>query len=147
MIEPATSAKTVHVVGAGPAGLSTAITAAERGHKVTLFEKDTAIGGQLNMARKIPGKEEFDGLVDYYQRMLEVTGVDVRLGTVASPESLAHADEVVVATGVLPRDPGIEGQDLPHVLSYIDVLRHGAEVGIGSRSSARAGSGSTWPNF
>ncbi len=128
-IRPAASPKRIAVVGAGPAGLSAAITAAERGHAVTLFEKADAIGGQLQMARRIPGKEEFDGLIDWFATMLRVTDVDLRLGTGATPDMLADFDEVVVATGVVPRRPGIEGEDMPHVLSYVDVLAGGAEVG------------------
>ena len=85
--------------------------------------------GQLNMARKIPGKEEFDGLVDWFATMVDRTGVNVRLGTEPSVSDLSGYDEVIVATGVLPRDPGIEGEDSPNVLSYIDVLRGDAKVG------------------
>ncbi len=128
-IAPASAVKTVAIVGAGPAGLSTAITAAERGHSVTLFDKADRIGGQLNMARVIPGKEEFHGLVDWYAQMLEVRGVSLRLGAEVAAEDLTGFDEVIVATGVLPRDPEIPGQDGPNVVSYIDVLRGGAEVG------------------
>jgi 2,4-dienoyl-CoA reductase (NADPH2) len=126
---PAEAAKTVAVVGAGPAGLATAMVAAERGHKVTLFEKSDRIGGQLNMARVIPGKEEFHGLVDWFGTMMAERGVDVRLSTEADADMLKPFDEVIVATGVLPRDPVIEGQDGPNVLSYIDVLRGKAPVG------------------
>ena len=127
---PATDApKTVAVVGAGPAGLATSIVAAQRGHSVTLFDASAEIGGQLNMAKQIPGKEEFWGMVDYYRRAVEVAGVEQRLSTVADADALADFDEVVIATGVAPRDPAIPGQDQPHVLSYIDVLRGKAEVG------------------
>ena len=122
-VAPAASPKTIAVVGAGPAGLSAAITAAERGHKVVLFDMATEIGGQLNMAKQVPGKEEFHGLVDYFGTALVEAGVELRLGTAATADMLAGYDEVVIATGVIPRDPGIPGQDLPHVVSYIDVLR------------------------
>ena len=122
----AESPKTVAVVGAGPAGMMTAIVAAHRGHRVTLFEKAAQVGGQLNLARRVPGKEEFHGLVDWFATMLSVTGVTVRLNTVADVETLAGYDEVVIATGVTPRDPGIPGQD--RALGYIDALQ-GAPVG------------------
>jgi len=128
-IAPADTAKRIAVVGAGPAGLSAAITAAERGHNVTLFDKAQALGGQLNMARVIPGKEEFHGLVDWFEVMVQETGVEIRLGVEAGPDDLAGFDEVIIATGVIPRDPGIDGQDGPNVLSYIDVLRGRAPVG------------------
>ncbi|SIS54518.1 2,4-dienoyl-CoA reductase (NADPH2) [Roseivivax lentus] len=129
VIEKAASPKRVAVVGAGPAGLSAALTAAERGHAVTIFDKAKEIGGQLNMAKVVPGKEEFRGLVDWFAHMVEVRGVTLRLGTEARADDLQDFDEVIVATGVIPRDPQIPGQDAPHVLSYIDVLRGGAEVG------------------
>jgi len=129
VIKPAETPKTVAIVGAGPAGLSAAITAAERGHAVTLFDRDSRIGGQLNMARVIPGKEEFHGLVDWYSTMLSATGVTLRLNTDVCADQLDGFDEVIIATGVVPRDPGIPGQDGPNVLSYIDVLRGHAEVG------------------
>jgi 2,4-dienoyl-CoA reductase (NADPH2) len=126
---PAVANKRIAVVGAGPAGMMAAIVAAGRGHAVTLFERAAEIGGQLNMARAIPGKEEFDGLVNWFAAMLAQTGVELRLGAEATVAALGGFDEVVVATGVLPRDPGIEGQERSNVLSYVDVLRDGAEVG------------------
>ena len=129
VIEPAAQAKSVAVVGAGPAGLSTAITAAQRGHTVTLFDRASEIGGQLNMAKQVPGKEEFWGLVDWYRTMLATTGVTVKLNQDVSAEMLNDFDEVVIATGVLPRDPEIEGQDRSSVVSYTDVLRGTASVG------------------
>ncbi len=128
-IKPATEVKSIAVVGAGPAGLSAAITAAERGHKVTLFDRAETIGGQLNMARVIPGKEEFHGLVEWFETMVGEAGVTLRLGQEAGAGDLAGFDEVIIATGVVPRDPGIAGQDGPNVLSYIDVLRNKAPVG------------------
>jgi len=128
-ITPAATPKAIAVVGAGPAGLSAALTAAERGHAVTIFDKADELGGQLNMAKQVPGKEEFWGLVDYYRTMVAKAGITLRLGAVAAPEALAEFDEVIIATGVAPRDPEIPGQDGPNVLSYIDVLRGKAAVG------------------
>ena len=128
-IPAADSVKSVAVVGAGPAGLSTAITAAQRGHKVTLFDRADKVGGQLNVAKQIPGKEEFWGLVDWYETMVEAEGIELRLGTEATPDTLADFDEVVIATGIVPRDPGIPGSDRPEVLSYLDVLREKKPVG------------------
>ncbi|WP_424975829.1 FAD-dependent oxidoreductase [Dinoroseobacter sp. S124A] len=126
---PAETPRKIAIVGAGPAGLSTALVAAERGHAVTLFDRADRIGGQLNMARMVPGKEEFHGLVDWYETMVAERGIELRLGTEVTPDTVAGYDAVVVATGVLPRDPAIPGQDAENVLSYIDVLRGGAEVG------------------
>jgi 2,4-dienoyl-CoA reductase (NADPH2) len=128
---PVETARQIAVVGAGPAGLAAALVAAERGHQVTLFDRATEIGGQLNMAKQIPGKEEFFGLVDYYRRQLELKNVTVVLETNVNAEQLAQKgfDEVVIATGVLPRDPQIPGQNHPKVLSYIDVLRDRKQVG------------------
>jgi 2,4-dienoyl-CoA reductase (NADPH2) len=119
------------VVGAGPAGLAAATTLAERGHEVHLFDAADRIGGQFNMARRIPGKEEFDETLRYFARRLDITGVQLHLGVRVDAATLAaqHFDEVLLATGVTPRDPGIPGQDHAQVLSYIDVLLHRKPVG------------------
>jgi len=122
--------KRIAVVGAGPAGLAAATTAASRGHEVTLFESAAEIGGQFNMAKKIPGKDEFFETLRYFRRQIELTQVDLRLNTRVSVRELSNGfDEVILATGVVPRDPGIPGQDHEKVLNYIDVLRHGKPVG------------------
>jgi len=126
----ATSApKTVAIVGAGPAGLSTALAAVQIGHNVTLFDKSSELGGQLNMAKQVPGKEEFIGLVDYYTHAVENSKINLRLNTEVNAADLFDFDEIIIATGVTPRDPKIPGQDGPNVLSYIDVLRNKATVG------------------
>ncbi|MBL3569482.1 NADPH-dependent 2,4-dienoyl-CoA reductase [Rhodovulum sp. BSW8] len=127
--ETAATPRRIAVVGAGPAGLSAALVAAGRGHAVTLFDRAASLGGQLNMARRIPGKEEFDGLVDWFATMVAREGIALKLGAEARVEDLLSYDAVVLATGVLPRDPGIAGQDLPHVISYVDLLAGGAEAG------------------
>ena len=119
----------VAVVGAGPAGVAAALTASERGHKVTLFDRASEVGGQLNMARRIPGKGEFDGLVEYFAASLAASSVEVKLGTEATADRLKGFDKAIIATGVIPRDPGIPGQEGPNVLSYVDVLRGKAPVG------------------
>ena len=128
---PMSRRKRVAVVGAGPAGLAAATTLAERGHEVHLFEAASEIGGQFNMARRIPGKEEFGETLRYYARRLGLTGVQLHLSRrVTAPELIAGAfDEVVLASGVRPRDPQIAGSDGANVLSYIDVLLHGRLVG------------------
>jgi len=131
VIAPTETAKTIAVVGAGPAGLAFAVTAAERGHDVTLIEAANEVGGQFNIARKIPGKEEFGETLRYFRKQLELTGVKVRLNTHAEAATLAGEgfDEVVLATGVSPRTPQIDGIDHPRTLSYLDVLRDEVPVG------------------
>ena len=126
---PAQVKKRIAVVGAGPAGLTAATVASARGHEVHLFEAAKAIGGQLAMAKEVPGKEEFRELLRYLERQVTSTGVRLHLETRATIESLAAFDEVVVATGVAPRDPRIEGQSHPMVLSYVEVLRDKKAVG------------------
>ena len=128
-IVPSQSPKSIAVVGAGPAGLAYATTAARRGHQVTLFEAGEKIGGQLNIAVQVPGKEEFHETIRYFRREIELSGVMLKLNTRATPEALSGFDEVIMATGVHPRNPDIEGIDHPKVLTYIDVLRDKAPVG------------------
>jgi 2,4-dienoyl-CoA reductase (NADPH2) len=129
LVRPAPVRKRVAVVGAGPAGLACATTLAERGHEVDLFDAAAGIGGQFNLAKRIPGKEEFHETLRYFRRRLEATGVRLHPGRRVAAPDLAGYDEVVLATGVTPRDPGIPGQDDPRVLSYVDVLRDGKAVG------------------
>ncbi|MEU5434323.1 NADPH-dependent 2,4-dienoyl-CoA reductase [Streptomyces sp. NPDC020719] len=131
VLSPTRRRKNLAVVGAGPAGLAFAVSAAERGHAVTLFDAAAEIGGQLNIAKRVPGKEEFEETLRYYRTQLELRGVDVRLNTTVSAADFADGtyDEVVVATGVTPRTPEIPGRDHPSVVTYLDVLRDGAPVG------------------
>ena len=128
--KPVTNTKKIAVVGSGPAGLICATVAAERGHDVTLFESSDRIGGQFNLAIKIPGKEEYKETLRYFESELQRTGVTVKLNESATADSLADAgyDDVVVATGVTPHIPELAGIDNPMVLDYLDVL-NGAEVG------------------
>ncbi|WP_324609240.1 NADPH-dependent 2,4-dienoyl-CoA reductase [Burkholderia pseudomallei] len=131
VIEPAERRKRIAVVGAGPAGLSFAVTAAERGHDVELFEASPEIGGQFNIAKKVPGKEEFHETLRYFRRQLELRGVTLHLNTRADVARLAGGgfDEIVLATGVTPRRPDIEGIGHARVMGYLDVLRDGKPVG------------------
>jgi 2,4-dienoyl-CoA reductase (NADPH2) len=122
VLSPVRTRRSVAVVGAGPAGLAAAVSAAERGLAVTLFEKDEEIGGQFRLAMAVPGKEDFTDTLRYFTRRLEVLGVDVRLKTEATLADLEPYDEVVVATGVTPRIPVLDGIDLPGVATYADVL-------------------------
>jgi 2,4-dienoyl-CoA reductase (NADPH2) len=131
VFRPAARRRRIAVVGAGPAGLSAATVAAERGHEVTLFDAAERIGGQFKVAMRIPGKEEFAETVRYFGRKLELTGVQLRLGQHVTRAELIAAgyDDVIVATGVTVRMPRIEGVNHPKVLSYLDVLRDRAPVG------------------
>jgi len=121
--------KRIAVVGAGPAGLSASTVLASRGHSVDLFDAAGEIGGQLNMAKVVPGKEEFYETLRYYRRQIELTGVNLTLNTQVEASMLSSYDDIIIATGVTPRNPKIPGQDNKRVLSYIDVLRHKAPVG------------------
>jgi 2,4-dienoyl-CoA reductase (NADPH2) len=138
VLSPTRRAKRVAVVGAGPAGMATAVAAAQRGHRITLFEAGDAVGGQFDLARRIPGKEEFTETLRYYSTMLAKHGVDVRLRTRAGVDDLASFDEVVLATGVTPRMPAIPGIDHPKVLSYAEAITGVRPVG---RSVAVVGAG------
>lgn len=122
--------KRVAVVGGGVAGMSAATVAASRGHQVTLFEASHEVGGQFNLAKVVPGKEEFHETIRYFKVQIEKTGVDLRLNTKVNREQLEREgfEEIIIATGVVPRALRIEGSDLPQVLSYAEVLR-GAPVG------------------
>lgn len=131
VIAPAPAAKRIAVVGAGPAGLSFAVTAAQRGHAVTLFDAASEIGGQFNIAKKVPGKEEFHETLRYFRRQLELGGVALQLGLRVEAAQLIEGgyDEIVLATGIRPRVPAIDGVDHPKVLGYLDVLQGDRPVG------------------
>jgi 2,4-dienoyl-CoA reductase (NADPH2) len=131
VMEPAKRRKRIAVVGAGPAGLSFAITAAQRGHQVVLYDAGSEIGGQFNLAKKVPGKEEFNETLRYFRRQIDLQGVELKLNTRATEEQLLKGgyDEIVLATGVAPRRPDIPGIDHPKALGYLDVLRDEKPVG------------------
>ena len=128
---PAIEVKKIAVVGAGPAGLSAATVAAERGHQVTLFDSASEIGGQFNVAKRVPGKEEFFETLRYFARKLQTTGVEVCLNTRVDVAQLLAGgfDEIILATGIAPRTPAIPGIDNPKVLSYLDVILERKPVG------------------
>jgi 2,4-dienoyl-CoA reductase (NADPH2) len=126
-----TAVKKIAVVGAGPAGLSAATVAAERGHSVTLFDSASEIGGQFNVAKRVPGKEEFFETLRYFKRKLETTGVDLRLNARVSADELAAGgyDEIILATGIAPRTPAIPGIEHAKVISYLDAILQRKPVG------------------
>ncbi|MCP4123635.1 MAG: NADPH-dependent 2,4-dienoyl-CoA reductase [Bacteroidetes bacterium] len=128
---PTNNKKKLAVVGAGPGGLAFATTASKRGHDVTLFEAASEIGGQFNMAKQVPGKEEFFETIRYFKKQIELTGVDLRLNTKVCSEDLLKADydEIILATGVTPREVNLPGIDHPKTLSYVEVLRDKKPVG------------------
>ena len=126
---PPTKKKKIAVLGAGPAGLACAATAADRGHDVTLFEKASELGGQFNLAKVIPGKQEFGESIAYYAERLRRAGAEVRMNIAVTPGELEGFDEVVIATGIDPRQPSIPGIEHRKVVSYVEVLSGRAEVG------------------
>lgn len=128
-IVPCIASKQIAVVGAGPAGMAFALQAAQRGHRVRLYDAADTIGGQFNIARQIPGKAEFSETLRYFSHQLAAAGVEVRTGCRVTAQMLDEADEVVLATGIQPRTPDIPGIDHPSVLSYLDVLRDKKPVG------------------
>ncbi|MCI5057113.1 MAG: FAD-dependent oxidoreductase, partial [Flavobacteriales bacterium] len=125
------SPKKLAVIGAGPAGMAFSVTAAERGHEVTLFDASSELGGQLNMAKKIPGKEEFYETIRYFKRKIEQTGVELRLNTYAEPEELSKEgfDEIILSSGVHPREVSIPGIDSPKVIKYTELLKGEKQAG------------------
>lgn len=131
VISPTANKKRVAVVGAGPGGLSCATTLGERGHDVTLYDGSTELGGQLNIARRIPGKEEFKETIRYFANKITKTGVKLQLGKIVTADDLLKEkyDEIILATGVIPRKPAIPGIEGPQVLSYVDLILHGKPAG------------------
>ncbi len=131
VVKPSETRKRIAVVGAGPAGLSFSVTAAQRGHEVTLFDAASEVGGQFNIAKQVPGKEEFHETIRYFRRMVDVHDVQLRLNTRVDTDLLKTGgyDEVVLATGIVPRTPAIPGIEHAKALSYLDVLRDKQPVG------------------
>ena len=129
--KPTNQVKNIAVVGAGPAGLSFAVTASQCGHKVTLFEKSSSIGGQFNLAKQIPGKEEFHETIRYFQIQLEKHKITLELGCEVNTEDLMNGgfDEIIISTGIIPRQLTINGIDHPKVLTYLEVLQEHKQVG------------------
>ena len=140
IVEPARQCRRLAVIGAGPAGLAFAVTAALRGHRVMLYEQDDRIGGQLNLAVRIPGKEEFRETLRYFHHQLDLLGVDLRLNTTATADDLrkAEVDAVIIATGIRPRDLTLPGRNHPSVLGYRKVL---ADPTLAGRRVAIVGAG------
>ncbi len=130
-ITPSNIRKKLAVVGAGPAGMAFAVTAAERGHSVTLFDSAEQIGGQFNIAKQVPGKEEFNETLRYFGKQIQLKDINLKLNTRVSVDALNDSDfdEVIIATGISPRTPAIDGVNHPKVLSYLDVLKHKKNVG------------------
>jgi 2,4-dienoyl-CoA reductase (NADPH2) len=131
VIEPAKQIKDIAVVGAGPAGLAAATTAASRGHRVALFDSASEIGGQFNIAKQIPGKEEFYETLRYFKKQIELNNICLNLNTRVNVEQLNSSlfDEVIIATGITPRKPHLEGIDHSSVMSYIDVIANKKPLG------------------
>lgn len=129
VVEQTNQAKNIAVVGGGLAGLAFAKTAAERGHQVTLFEASQVLGGQFNLAKRIPGKHEYQFTIDYYGVQLAKLEVKIHFNTKPDAMRLSHYDEVVFATGVKPRIPHIAGIEHPKVLNYVQALSGDVSIG------------------
>ena len=127
--KPTENSKKIAVVGAGPAGLSFSCVAAERGHEVTMFDGTTEIGGQFNIAKQIPGKEEFEETIRYFTQKIKTSGVNLKLNTIVDENQLKDFDLVILSTGIKPRKPGIKGINHSKVMSYLDVLKDKKEIG------------------